>query len=222
MYIYLDESGDLGFDFSKSKTTRYFVITLLVCDDKDAQDGFIRAVKRTLKNKLNHKKKGGRQAVELKGTNTSQEIKEYFYRQVPDNGWCLYSIALDKRRVSFQHRSTTGKKQLYNHVARTLLEKVEFPVSPAKVHLFVDRSKNQAEIKEFNEYLINHLVTVLPLNSPLAINHPCSHEMPGLQAVDLFCWGIFRKENNGDSAWYDFYKGRLRRETRFSVLQREG
>lgn len=222
MYIYLDESGDLGFDFSKSKTTGYFVITLLVCDDKEAQDGFIRAVKRTLRKKLNHKKKDSRQVVELKGTNTTLEIKAYFYRQVPDNGWCLYSIALDKQRVSSHHRSATGKKQLYNHLARKLLEKVDFPSNPAKVHLFVDRSKNQAEIKEFNEYLINHLASFLPLHSRLEINHPCSHEMAGLQAVDLFCWGIFRKENSGDSAWYDIYKDRLRRETHFSVLQREG
>lgn len=27
--IYLDESGDLGFDFTKSKTPKYFVVTIL-------------------------------------------------------------------------------------------------------------------------------------------------------------------------------------------------
>ena len=38
MFIFLDESGDLGFDFDKAKTSRYFVITLLVCNDMAAQD----------------------------------------------------------------------------------------------------------------------------------------------------------------------------------------
>lgn len=47
MYIFLDESGDLGFDFSKEKTSRQFVISLLVCRDKQTQDGFRRAVERT-------------------------------------------------------------------------------------------------------------------------------------------------------------------------------
>ncbi len=31
-YIFMDESGDLGFDFDKSGTTNYFVITLLFAD----------------------------------------------------------------------------------------------------------------------------------------------------------------------------------------------
>ena len=26
-YIFLDESGDLGFDFEKKRTTKYFVVT---------------------------------------------------------------------------------------------------------------------------------------------------------------------------------------------------
>jgi len=34
--IYLDESGDLGFDFSKAKTTSTFIITLLVCDGAES------------------------------------------------------------------------------------------------------------------------------------------------------------------------------------------
>lgn len=49
LHIFLDESGDLGFDLSKSGTSRYFVITLLVCEDLQTQNGIISAVKRTLK-----------------------------------------------------------------------------------------------------------------------------------------------------------------------------
>ena len=60
MIILLDESGDLGFDFSKPKTSAKFVITLLVCDSAESMDGFKKAVRRTLKNKLNHKKGNSR------------------------------------------------------------------------------------------------------------------------------------------------------------------
>jgi hypothetical protein len=31
--VYLDESGDLGFDFAKAQTSRYFVVAALVCDN---------------------------------------------------------------------------------------------------------------------------------------------------------------------------------------------
>ena len=60
MIIYLDESGDLGFDFLKKKSSNFFVITLLVCHNKAAIDSFKVAVNRTLKNKLNHRKKNRR------------------------------------------------------------------------------------------------------------------------------------------------------------------
>ena len=125
MIIYLDESGDLGFDFSEPKTSRKFVITLLVCNGADSADGFRRAVRRTLKNKLNHKKRKSRVVQELKGTGTTLAVKEYFYRQIPDNGWCIYTVALNKVRVEEHLRSKHGKKKLYNFLARFLIEKVD-------------------------------------------------------------------------------------------------
>lgn len=57
MFIYLDESGDLGFNFSKRKTTGKFVITLLVCNSEAARKEFTKAVRRTLKINLIEKRK---------------------------------------------------------------------------------------------------------------------------------------------------------------------
>lgn len=99
MIIFLDESGDLGFDFSKPKTSCKFVITLLVCQNRDATDCLRKAVSRTLKNKLNHKR-GGRKVQELKGTESSLEVKQYFYRQLHSAGWQLYTVVLNKVRVN--------------------------------------------------------------------------------------------------------------------------
>lgn len=64
MIIYLDEAGDIGLNFENQKTSRYLVIGLLVFPESVAGAAHIRmvkAVKRTLKNKL-HKN-----TVELKG-----------------------------------------------------------------------------------------------------------------------------------------------------------
>ena len=62
MHIFLDESGDLGFDFLKGGTSRYFVITILVASHYDLT---ALAIKRTLKTKFNQKKKI-RQIAELR------------------------------------------------------------------------------------------------------------------------------------------------------------
>jgi hypothetical protein len=51
LYIYLDESGDLGFDFANKKPSRYFVMTALVCKNKQSSQIILQAVRRTLKNK---------------------------------------------------------------------------------------------------------------------------------------------------------------------------
>ena len=37
------------------------------------------------------------------------------------------------------------------------------------------------------------------------IYHYLSHEDLGLQAVDMFCWGIFRKYERKDSSWFDLF-----------------
>lgn len=209
MYIFLDESGDLGFNFAKPKTSRYFVISLLVCQDKQTQDGFRRAVARTLKNKLNHRKNSLRAVAELKGTGTSFAIKQYFFRQLPANGWKIYSVTLNKPRVG-EHLSTqAGKKKLYNFLARFILEKVQFSEDVRQVNLVVDRCKNKEEIKDFNQYVVNQLEALLPLNARLNIDHLGSHESAGLQAVDLFCGGIARKDGMGDAEWYAVFQEKV-------------
>ncbi len=81
MFIYLDESGDLGFDFGKQKTTKKFVITLLVCHSHNTVKEFQKAVRRTVRNKI-HKKNRPRQTVELKGINTALKTKKYFLKQI--------------------------------------------------------------------------------------------------------------------------------------------
>lgn len=39
--------------------------------------------------------------------------------------------------------------------------------------------------------------------------HPASHESAGLQAVDLFCWGIARKDGLNDQEWYAVYQDKV-------------
>ena len=94
MLIFLDESGDLGFDPNK-KGSLYFTITLLVCEDKNVQNKIQKAVKRTLKNKINHRGRN-RPVNELKGTGTSLNVKKYFYQKMPTIGWSIYSITAVK------------------------------------------------------------------------------------------------------------------------------
>ncbi len=191
--IYLDESGDLGFDWSKPKTSRYFVVTLLACNSLAATSAIKLAIRRTLKKKLNHSKNKRRKINELKGSATTFQIKKYFYQHVPDQGWHLYTLALSKEKVLPHLQTKIGKKKLYNFLARFLLERVHFEPTLKTVNLVLDKCKNIEEIKDFNSYVQTQLEALLPLNVRLDISHESSQANPVLQAADLFCWGIYRK-----------------------------
>jgi hypothetical protein len=168
LIIFLDESGDLGFDFSKPKTSKKFVITLLVCDGKETTDGFRKAVRRTLKNKLNNRNRG-RVIRELKGTGTTLTVKSYFYRNLSLGGWRLYTVVLNKQQVYDALRKPHTKKKLYNFLARFILEQVDLSQASPAVTLVTDLCKNREEIRDFNAYLANQPEALLPLNIPLNI-----------------------------------------------------
>jgi hypothetical protein len=181
------------------------VITLLVCEGKHVQTAFRKAVKRTLKNKINHRKNKKRPVNEMKGEGTDLPIKEYFYRQSPEAGWHIYSVTLNKTRTQPHLQTKVGKKKLYNFLARFLLEKVRFPEGLQTLNLVLDRCKNTEEIRDFNQYVENQLQALSPLTTRLFITHEASHENPGLQAVDMFCCG--------DDGWYRIYRDKIRFET---------
>jgi uncharacterized protein DUF3800 len=211
MFIYLDESGDLGFDWSKKSTTPYFIITLLVCYQNDTKNQIRKAVMRTLK-QINHKKNKKRIVHELKGTSTALNIKKFFYKQMPDNGWEIFSVILNKRKVYNNLTTIQGKKKLYNFLSRFVIEKISFPETLKNVRLIVDRCKNTVdERKDFNTYLENQLEASIPnLNVIADIFHESSHENYELQAVDLFCWGIHRKITYEDLEWYSLFKEKIK------------
>ncbi len=215
MFIFLDESGDLGFDFAHKKPSQKFVITLLICHNKAAVDSFKTAVKRTLKNKLNHKASNKRFVHELHAVSVALPIKDYFYRQIKSQDWCLYTVALNKPRVYDYFKNKSGRKKLYNFLANFLLQEIDLSTASPTVTMVVDRCKNKADIEDFNQYLANQLEAKLPLNIPLNISHEDSISNTGLQAVDLFCWGIYRKYEQGDTEWYQRYADKIAFETEY-------
>ena len=207
LYIYLDESGDLGFNFKNKGTPRYFIITLLVCHNKFAISQFKNAVRRTLKNKLKTKRINFK---ELKGTNTTLMAKKYFYRYVTQTkDWHLYSIVLDKHQLKNKLKSLPNEHRIYNYLSKEVLKQVNLTKEQSDLLLVVDKRKGKRGINEFNKYLSNHLEAILPLNVTYDIAHEQSHENPMLQAVDIFCWGILRYYEHKDDAWVSLYKKML-------------
>jgi hypothetical protein len=198
-HLYLDESGDLGFDFVHKKPSSFFTVTILVVKGVEDNRALINGVKVTIKRKLNVTKKQQGLVTELKGQRTSIKVKEYFYRQVTAIPFEIYCVTMNKRQAFA--KLAEGKHRVYNYIARLVLEQISFDDAISRVELIIDKSKNKAQIHEFNSYIVNHLQGKLNPNLPLDIYHRASDQEYGLQAVDMFSWGVFRKYERGDIEW---------------------
>ena len=115
----------------------------------------------------------------------------------------IYALTLNKRRL--YEKLSKDKERVYNYIARLVMDKIPFEKAITRVELIVDKSKSKPEIQEFNSYIMRALKGRLDPKVPLDIYHYLSHENAGLQAADMFCWGIFRKYEKNDSEWLEIY-----------------
>jgi hypothetical protein len=79
----------------------------------------------------------------------------------------------------------------------------------SRVIITLDRCKTKEEQKAFDAYLLYQLEGILSPKVKLDVFHVDSKENKGLQAVDIFCWGIFRKYENKDLEWYKVFKKKI-------------
>src|SRR3989338_4889659 len=173
-YLYLDGSGDLGFDFVNKKPSKFFTITILALSRQEANRQLIKAVKITLRRKLNNPGHHKRMVRELKGTGTTLDIKKYFFEKVKGVKFGIYSITLNKKRVF--ERLAKDKSRVYNYIARKVLDEIPFEKnSNDRVELILDKSMVKQEITEFNSYIRRQLEGRLSPRVPLDIYHWLSH-----------------------------------------------
>ena len=205
LYLYLDESGDLGFDFVNRQPSRYFTVSVLAVKGCEQNRAVSSAVRLTLRRKL--KALHGVYPEELKASRDSIEVKKYFFRKISEAGFKIYSMTLDKKCL-FQYL-VEDKARIYNYISRLVLDKVNFEDSRVRVILTVDKSKTRIGIRDFNSYIISQVKARLDPRIPLEILHESSHKILQLQAADLFVWGIFRKYERGDCEWLDVFKANV-------------
>lgn len=207
-YLYLDESGDLGDLVQSPGTSLNFVIAILEVNSEAARKAIEKAVFRTLRNKLHGKRsRQHHQMTELKAAKTVFAIKQYFYRQVKDIPFNLYTAILDKAR--FVNHPHMTKKRVYQFITHLALKELSLDQITDQIILTVDRSMGGQARREFNEYLFEQSEVRIPPHVPFSIYHDYSHENKPLQAVDLFAWGIFQKYEAGDTQWYDVFREKI-------------
>ncbi len=202
-YMYIDESGDLGFSAGSSK---FLVISALVVDDYRALDHIIKNMRR------NKFKKELAKMNELKAYKLYDSLRFHMLEKLNlVSGVKIFHIILEKRKV-FSNYSKQDKHKLYNYIAGKLAKNIL--MSDVDVDIKIDKSKGNIFLqKDFNDYFKR----MLEENSDgikCKIEHSYSHSWSGLQFADLIAWCCFQKFENNDPSYLE----KLRVEQEFYTV----
>lgn len=199
LYIFLDESGDLGFSKGGSN---YFTIAFLATEKPIK-------VKRVVK-KIKQKHKIPR-SVELKANTTKKRIRKELLYKLSKLQIEIQSITVKKKNVDLKLRQDTNI--LYNYmVGLSLAERVVQGEPPnTKVIITVDkRTISVAYGFKFNDYLKYKIWYERGRNDiDLEFYHLESQNVYNLQAIDNIVNAIFRKYDRNDSELFAIIKNKI-------------
>ena len=112
----MDESGDLGFDFSKKRTSKFFIVTFLFVENKRHVEKIIKQAHATLKRKYKIKN-----AV-LHAAKEEHPVIKRVCKKIVEKKFKIMVISLDKSKVYTNLREE--KHVLYNYIVNILLNRI--------------------------------------------------------------------------------------------------
>ncbi len=196
VYLYIDESGDLGFSKGGSK---YFILSCVKMDNEETNKQFRRIPKKIRQRMLSKKMK---EQPELKFSNSSVLIREQFLSRVAKLNVEIYSIIIKKEYTQKQLRDNLPI--LYNYLMKVLLEQpLQRLKKPNELHICLDRCMSLGQRENFESYIKTEFLSIFKEIPNLKIVHENSCNDGGLQVIDFIC-GAFGYKYNTSSLEGDF------------------
>jgi len=206
-YLFLDESGDLGFDFTKPRTTKFFVVTCLFTNKKRSIEKVVRKTHSELKKK--YKRRFGVLHCFREKPITRQRL----LRRLSEKDCAIMTIYLNKQKVYTRLRDE--KQILYNFVTNILLDRIyskKVVSTRGKVYLIASKRETNKFLNEnFKNYLDSQVRSRHKIDIEIQIRAPS--EEKSLQAVDFASWSIFKKYEYGDDSYYNIIKDKIIEES---------
>ena len=206
-YIFLDESGDLGFN-PRKKNSKYFVVTILFAENKNPIEKIVKKVHASLRKKVKRLSGGVLHAFKEKPV-TRQRLLQLLAKK----DCLIMSIYLNKTKVYTKLKEE--KHVLYNYVTNILLDRIiskKLVNIKSQINLIAAKRETNKFLNEnFKEYLQKQVTGSHALKISVEIKTPT--EEKSLQAVDFASWAIFRKYEKGDDSYYDLIKAKIIEES---------
>lgn len=203
VYIFLDESGDLGFDFSKKGASKYFLITIMLTREPKK---IANCIKRLKENALQKKY---RKMPEIKFNNSPGVFRRRTIQKLSEQEISIFAFCLNKVKVITKLHNK--KDKVYNYITGLLFDKILNAAHPGEdLTMTVDKVKvGKIQIEDFNFYLGLKLFIAGQAERKLEIIHADSQKERCIQAVDFISGGIFRKYEFRDLSFYNVMKGKI-------------
>ena len=199
-YIFMDESGCLGFNLDKKGTSRNFMITFLCVKNKRPLEKIVKSLfrKMTAKERARH-------CGTLHATRGRAQVKHKLLQELKSQKEVsVFVIRLNKNKV-YSHLQNE-KVVLYNYVTNILLDrllnkKIFSTLDP--VDFIASRRETNILLNEnFKSYLTNQWNYKIAVN--IHIKTPSQEKC--LQIVDCLSWSVFRKYEFNDESYYQIIK----------------
>lgn len=202
-YIFLDESGDLGFN-PKKQNSKYFLVTFLAISEKTPIEKVVKKVHKSLRKKIK-KLSGGVLHCHKEKPATRRKLLAL----VGELPIYIMVICLNKAKVYTELRDE--KHALYNYVINILLDRIMSKklITPTTGITLIAAKRETNKL--LNENFAFYLKTQVKQNHslPIEILIRTPGEEKGLQAADFVSWAIFKKYETGDQEYYKIIKNKV-------------
>jgi len=202
-YLFLDESGDLGFNFTKKKTSKFFVVTCLFTENKRPFEKIIKKTHSELR------KKYKRMSGILHCVKEKPITRQRLFKRLMERECFIMTIYLNKKKVYTKLQNE--KSILYNYVTNILLDRIysrKLIKTGEKIYLIASRRETNKFLNEnFTNYLNQQVENRHRAKIKILIKSP--YEEKALQTVDFVSWAIFRKYEYQDESYYNLIKGKI-------------
>ena len=199
-YIFLDESGDLGFN---NRSSRWFILTIVFANNHRKIEKCVKKVHRGLRKKY-------KRVSELHAYHSDSVTKKRILKLLASTeDLKILCIILNKKKVYTDLRNQ--KAYLYNYTANILLDRLhnkKILKDGEMILICIDqRETNKFLKKNFENYLKNNLTG--KIDNYFEIKIKASQTEKCLQAVDFISWSIFRKYERNDYEYYEIIKNKI-------------
>jgi hypothetical protein len=185
IYVYIDESGDLGFHPEKSST--HFIATALFVSDFTKLDRILKKFRReTFRNEFKN-------IHEIKGYKSSEKLKKAALTALDKIEDIQIIHAILSKEVFLSSFSEKNPHLLYNLTVGIIAEHI--PYENVFLVVRIDKAKEKESLRaDFNSIFMEKLSAfsscVLQNNM---IHHSDSKQWSGLQFVDILAWAKYQE-----------------------------